>query len=654
MPPWVVGRWLALVMVVCAGAESVPRITFQRGDLSRSVNVFSRSDIQHYDRLLLSADKGALYVGTRDHILQFSMKDPGNIQLTREISWASKPDQIENCKSKARKEAECLNFIRILLFYNDTHLYACGTNAFSPNCIYVDLNTFSLLANQKNETVTVDGKGQSPFDPQHTHTGVMVDGELYTGTMNNFMGNEPIILRSLGARPALKTDASLGWLHSDASFAGSFYIQDGAGRVYFFFEETGKEFDFFDKVTVSRVARVCKGDVGGDKVLQKKWTTFLKAQLVCNHMDNVPFNVIRHVAVMSPDDPQNTIFYGVFRSQWQVGGSSSSAVCSFRLRDIESVFSGNYKEQNKESSKWTRYTGPVSSPRPGSCSAGKFSDTDLNFMKDHFLMDEKVPPVGRVPLLIQQSVSYTQIAIDSVQGLSGPYTVMYLGTDGGSVHKAVIVKGDPESSHLIEELKLLTEPVQTLLLEPTKRMLYVGSRDGLLQVPLVNCSVYRSCFECILARDPYCAWNVPTQECQMVPWTLENRDHWLQDIEKGNPNSTCLSPNMRGRSPRPGHHPDNPPTRVANYSQAYNSIVELQCPRLSSSATYSWRHLGQLVETQVVTPGGSLVVIVRSDTLGPYECWANEKGFSYKAAQYWIKDPSGVGVSHRWHLQPGQ
>ncbi|XP_040268354.1 LOW QUALITY PROTEIN: semaphorin-4A [Bufo bufo] len=551
MPPWVVAQCLALVMLTYAMAEPVPRITFQSGDPSRSVNIFRRSDIQHYDRLLLSQDGETLYVGARDNILAFSLKDPRNILLTREISWASKPDQIENCKLKARKQAECLNFMRILLHLNDTHLYACGTNAFSPTCTYVDLNGFSLLLSHKNETVTVDGKGQSPFDPQHTHTGIMVDGELYTGTMNNFMGNEPIILRSLGTRPSLKTDASLGWLHSDTSFAGSFYIQsqDLAGRVYFFFEETGKEFDFFDKVTVSRVARVCKDDVGGDKVLQKKWTTFLKAQLVCNHMDNFPFNVIRHVALVSPDNPQNTVFYGVFTSQWQVGGSSSSAVCSFRLRDIEDAFNRNYKEQNKESYKWTRYTGAVSSPRPGSCSSGKFSDTDLNFMKDHFLMDEKVSPIDGAPLLIQQTLSYTRIAIASVQALSGNlYTVMYLGTDRGSVHKVVLVKGGIES-HIIEELKLLpeSEPIETLLLAPKKDMLYVGSRGGLLQVPLVNCSVYRTCIECILARDPYCAWSVPSQECQRISSNQESHDPRLQDVEEGNPNNTCLHPNMKGK-----------------------------------------------------------------------------------------------------------
>ncbi|CAJ0914952.1 unnamed protein product [Ranitomeya imitator] len=358
MPCWVVGQWLALVLLLYVDAETVPRITFQRGDPSRSVNIFSRSDIQHYDRLLLSEDKETLYVGARDNILAFSMKDPRNIKLTGErrcsdtdndpdrcsvavwsleschtdrspatndagnqgkhrISWASKHDQIDNCKSKARKETECLNFIRILLPLNATHLYVCGTNAFSPSCTYVDLTTFSLWRNQNNETITVEGKGQSPFDPEHSHTGIMVDGELYTGTMNKFIGNEPIILRSLGTRLPLKTDASLGWLHPDASFAGSFYIQDpdSSGRVYFFFEETGKEFDFFDKVTVSRVARVCKDDIGGDKVLQKRWTTFLKAQLVCNYLDNFPFNVIHHVVLQNAENSENTVFYGVFSSQ---------------------------------------------------------------------------------------------------------------------------------------------------------------------------------------------------------------------------------------------------------------------------------------------------------------------------------------------------
>ncbi|XP_075049029.1 semaphorin-4A isoform X2 [Mixophyes fleayi] len=645
MPPSSASQWLVMALLISVHAELMPRITFQHGDPSRSVNIFTSTDVQNYDQFHLSGDKETLYVGARDNILAFSTKDPGNIQLIQEIYWPPDMGQINNCKTKARKETECFNFIRLLLPVNDTHLYTCGTNAFSPHCTYVDLKTFSLPTNEKNETMAADGRGRSPFDPRHKRTSVMADGELYTGTSYNFLGNDPVIFRTLGSKTSLKTEASLGWLHSDASFVGSFYIPgpEPDGKVYFFFEETAKEFDFFDKLTVSRVARVCKNDVGGDKVLQRKWTTFLKAQLVCSHLDNFPFNVLRHVAVLYPEDPQRSTFYGVFSSQWQVGGSSSSAVCSFKLRDIEAVFNGNYKEQNKESSKWTRYTGPVSSPRPGSCSSGKFSDTDLNFMKDHFLMDDQVSPVGRDPVLIKQSVSYTQIAIDSVRALHGTYTVMYLCTDTGSLHKAVLVNGGKES-HIIEELNLLpnSEPIETLLLVPNKEILYIGSAAGILQVPLANCSVYRTCFECILARDPYCAWNGQHRECQrFLPKGDSDKEVWVQDIETGNPNNTCLGP--KGRVLRP----ESPPMRAKNYTVSYNTILKLECPELSSLATYSWKRLPQAPEKLMVTSKESLIVIVRSDTLGQYVCWANENGFEYKVAQYWVKDPNGVDVSHK-------
>lgn len=40
-----------------------------------------------------------------------------------------------------------------------------------------------------------------------------------------------------------------------------------------------------------------------------------------------------------------------------------------------------------------------------------------------------------------------------------------------------------------------------------QRILYVGAASGILQVPLASCARYASCYDCILARDPYCAWD---------------------------------------------------------------------------------------------------------------------------------------------------
>lgn len=39
-----------------------------------------------------------------------------------------------------------------------------------------------------------------------------LDGMLYSGTMNNFLGSEPILIRTLGPQPVLKTDNFLRWL----------------------------------------------------------------------------------------------------------------------------------------------------------------------------------------------------------------------------------------------------------------------------------------------------------------------------------------------------------------------------------------------------------------------------------------------------------
>lgn len=58
-----------------------------------------------------------------------------------------------------------------------------------------------------------------------------------------------------------------------------------------------------------------QSDVGGDKVLQKKWTTFLKAQLVCSQSGLFPFNVIHHAFALLRHDGRAD-FYAVFTSQW--------------------------------------------------------------------------------------------------------------------------------------------------------------------------------------------------------------------------------------------------------------------------------------------------------------------------------------------------
>lgn len=61
----------------------------------------------------------------------------------------------------------------------------------------------------------------------------------------------------------------------------------------------------------------------------------------------------------------------------QAGRAGSAAVCAYSQEALEEVFEGKYKELNKESSRWTVYSGHDMSPRPGSVSAAHLGDKTL-------------------------------------------------------------------------------------------------------------------------------------------------------------------------------------------------------------------------------------------------------------------------------------
>ncbi|XP_066466275.1 semaphorin-4A [Tiliqua scincoides] len=628
-------------------ADVLPRITFHVGDPRRPVTLFQEEGVLHFDTFLPSADGKTLYVGARDTVLALGIDDAGSLELKGKILWRPTASKTDACVFKKKSnETECFNFIRVLVQLNETHLYTCGTYAFSPTCAYINLETFSLVKNEEGTPLLHEGKGISPFDPQHRSAAVVVDGELYTGTMSNFLGNEPVVSRTLGSRTSLKTDTYLNWLRSDASFVASFNVPSPPDneKVYFFFAETAKEFDFFERLTVSRVGRVCKNDVGGDKVLQKKWTTFLKAQISCSQQGLFPHTVVQDVFALPQAQGGGTIFYGVFASQWQTGNSGSSAVCSFSLDSIKDAFDGKYKEFNKDCSHWMTYSGPTLSPRPGSCSVGSSSDKILTFMKEHFLMDEKILPTDNQPLLVKEDVKYTRIAVHQTLGVSGAlYCVMFLGTDGGALHKAVVVG---RGAHIIEAIPLFegAEPVRNLLLSPEKEVLYVGYSRGVLRVPMANCSLYATCAQCVLARDPYCAWDRGTHQCRDVRIDTEDVGGWLQDIETGNPNAKCQPGGGKARSSTRSSN-DSDSSLVTTLTPALNSVVRLTCLQASDLANYTWTYPSSRIPAKLVMEDGNiLVVVVQRATLGTYECRASENGYLQTVARYRVLSPHYPGL----------
>ncbi|KAM4590885.1 semaphorin-4G-like isoform 1-T3 [Odontesthes bonariensis] len=631
---------LLLLSCLCAAAAGFPFRTPLDLDVTPRVTVLSsglqgsrrfQSSAVNYGPMLLEAESERLYIGARGAVFALNASDiSARSALT--IEWEASPKQKRECLLKGKdNKTECFNHIRLLQRFNSTHLYMCGTYAFRPLCAYIDEKRFVMSSEPE------DGRDKCPFGPTTGYTALVIDQQIYTASRYEFRSFPDI--RRNSPSPTLKTeDAPTRWL-DEADFVGSALVKESLGsstgdddKIYFFFTERSQEqTTTYSHSRVARVARVCKGDRGGHLTLQKRWTSFLKTRLSCSLPEyDFHFNVLRSVFVMPGLTPHDTHFYGIFGLEWK--NVKASAVCQFSLPEVQEAFEGPYMENQDSGSKWKEYTGKIPDPRPGTCISDalrarginistSLPDDVLDFVRRHPLMSQQVQPVDRRPLLFRRTTDYTHMAAHMVQGLDGQmYHVLYMGTDEGWLHKAVKANGQ---LHIIEELQLFDEsqPVTNLQISTKQMSVYVGSPSGVVQLPLSNCSRYTSCYDCIFARDPHCAWNVA--ECTDVT-TQTDRSALIQDIQQGSMGCEKIPYDvvLRSRSVRVGDD------------------VLLQCELSSNLATPLWTRDGDEVQGYDLNSGfrtgtdGLLVIEARQEQSGLYTCHAVENDIKVAIVTY--------------------
>nr|XP_054605311.1 semaphorin-4G isoform X1 [Nothobranchius furzeri]XP_054605312.1 semaphorin-4G isoform X1 [Nothobranchius furzeri] len=610
-------------------------------DVTPRTTVFSKSMLgsnrftgasQNYSTLLLEEDSGLLYVGGRGALYALNTSNistPANPT----INWNTIPEQKKQCLNKGRdNQTECYNHIRFLQHYNETHLYVCGTNAFKPLCAYIDSGRFNFSSDFE------EGRDRCPYDPAKGYTGLLIDGEMFTASQYEFRSS-PDIRRNFPF-PTLRTEeAPTRWL-LEADFVGSVLLKESINssigdddKIYFFFTERSQEQVAYPTQTkVSRVARVCKNDWGGQRTLQRKWTTFLKARMVCSVPEyELHLNILRDVFVLQGRDAQSSIFYGIFGLEWK--NIKASAICQYSFSDVHKVFEGPYMEV--QDSKWREYTGKVPEPRPGSCitdlhrsqninSSRDLPDNVLTFARRHPLMANQVHSMGKRPLMFKRSVNYVKIVVHKEPALDGNlYTVLFLGTDDGWLHRAVDVDGQ---MHIIEELQIFDkpQPVENMVISRAQRSIYIGSHSGVVQVPISTCQRYTSCYDCVFARDPFCAWD--GRACVEIS-SRSQRSNLTQDINKGTRGCKENSGNVvhRRRSVMSGDD------------------VLLQCELRSNLATPRWTLNGKELQGYGLNSGyrigtdGLLMIGARPQQSGSYRCFAVENGVSVLIYLYTVR-----------------
>ncbi|XP_064859720.1 semaphorin-4F-like isoform X2 [Oncorhynchus nerka] len=428
--------------------------------------------------LLQDPSSETLYLGARGSILalhtsNLTWKHPS-------IKWEATEEERKSCMGKGKRVDDCYNYICLLEVLKDGRIYVCGSYAYNPQCAFIDPVTFVLVKEGGDKVKMENGKGKCPYDPRQPHTAVTADPE----------------------------------------FVSSALVRESPGdddKIYFFFMENALEYDLYTKVRVTRLARVCKGDVGGSKTLQKRWTSFLKAQLVCQDRDSGQhYTVLTHAYPLEHrlGDPSSTHFYTLFTSQGK--GERVSAVCVYSLADITKVFATGGFRDMKRNCVNSGNSESVPDPRPGQCindvlraqgynSSFNMPDRVLQFAKEHPLLTNTV---DAAPLLVRRGTTYTRITATNISNSDA--ALLHLGTDQGELHSVSIVG---RTATLLQEIPLTTsvEPVNNILTH--QGHVVVGSPSSLSRVPVEGCRVYSSCQVCARAAGLGCVWDVNTRAC---------------------------------------------------------------------------------------------------------------------------------------------
>ncbi|XP_065589716.1 semaphorin-7A isoform X2 [Cyrtonyx montezumae] len=503
-------------------------------------------------------------------------------------------------------EAQCLkpgspednkNFITLIAKHGNKML-VCGTGACDPTCWHLT---------EKEKDSPQDGRGLAPFTPD-TNSLVIVDYPNIYSTIKKSQQN--------GKIPRFRRVKGDGELYtSDTVMQNPQFVKATTLRheepyqdkIYYFFREDNPDKSPEAPRNISRVAQLCKEDKGGTSSLSaSKWTTFLKASLICvDPATKGNFNWLQDVFFVPASNWRDSKVYGLFTNTW-----GSSAVCVYSFGDIDNVF---------RTSKLKGYNGPNPEIKPGQCvPSGQHTPSETFKIADsHPEVEERVEPLAptRSPLFHNKH-RYQKIGVHEVSASDGHrYTVLYLATDKGSIHKVVELPG---GVHNIMELQVFSkkDPIQTMILDHERAMLYVGSTRKVVEIAMDMCGVYRNnCESCLLARDPYCGW--AGGRCQSVYGHREVRQNldlepWQGRCQKGEVKEDIYQ--------------NITVVPVVPFSRYY-----LNCPVESHYATYNWYHNDTLIKTCNNThPQPDCFYFIQNVShthYGHYICVSEEDGF---------------------------
>lgn len=521
-------------------------------------HTFVDPDVEGLNHLVVDKITGKVFVGGVNKLYQLSP----DLDLVLEETTGPKNDSsecaLDDCPADAVKTLTDDVNKALVIDYSSTRLISCGS-LFQGTCTVRNLHNISDVTQEVREAVVANDAASStvafiaPGPPNPPVSQVMYVGVTHTANSPYRLNVPAMSTRSL-EKDRMFTIAETSSTSGTRMFASSVTREQFPINYVYGFSSNG--FSYFLTVQpkntttgtefISKLVRVCHAD--------ENYYSYTEIPIDCA-IESRKYNLVQAAYVgkagagLAEDlgiTVQDDVLFAVFsESEPTINKpSSKSAMCVYSLKAIQRKFTSNIQHCFAGEGQ----TGSDHSSPSRQCVAVP----QLQYIGEHFCgLDINTFIRGEDAITAAPVMSFDEHLTAIAATSTDNNTLVFVGTSDGHLKKILVETETTATKYGDLEVDPGSPVNSDLNFDPQSMHLYVMTKQKVSKVDVHECSVYKTCLDCLTAKDSYCGWCLLENECNLrsdCPVIPNTPLHWLTRKSDKCPTIKSVTPDQLQRT----------------------------------------------------------------------------------------------------------
>ena len=485
------------------------------------------NEIPQFNNLLIDKVTGRVYLGAVNKLYQLSP----DLELTVSAVTGPLEDSpmcsvVADCPKTMEKKLTNNVNKALVIDYAESRLIECGS-LFQGVCTIRNLRNISDVETNVKEPVVANNATAStvafiaPGPPNPPITQVLYVGVTFTGN-GPYRSEVPAVAsRSLDSNSLFEL-AQLGVTSGTRIFVNSLarerypinYVHGFSSEGFSYFLTTQMK-QTSSSPFQSKLVRVCQDDVD--------YYSYTEIPIECiSGNNNKDYNLVQAAYVGKPGSDlaanlgitaQDDVLYAVFSESDSAEGdttskpSKNSALCVYSLKSIRRKFMQNIQRCfSGTGSRGLDFISPNLR-----CINTKLTQIGQDFCG----LDVNTPLGGELPMVTEPVLTFNSHLTGVTATSTGDYTVAFLGTGDGYLKKVVIESSSSGVEYANVPIRKGHSVNSDIVFDLKHNHVYAMTDKKLSKMRVQDCSVYKSCGDCLGSKDPYCGWCSLENKCSL-------------------------------------------------------------------------------------------------------------------------------------------